>query len=302
MPELPEVEVAARNLRRWGVGRRVSGTTADPRAARIFRPATARALARLSGARLDEVRRIGKNLLLKFGPADKRKAAPPLGVWSHLGMTGKWVLRRAGDPAPASRRLSLALDDGRRLDYVDLRMFGRFRLVPGARFDEIPDLAALGPDPLADGVDVRRLGERLARVALPIKVALLDQTVLAGVGNIQASESLFRARLDPRRPARSLSPAELKRLARGIRDSIAFTLESFAKTGAEGDDADIAYVEENAPNPFLVYGRAGEPCPGHQRNKKAGKQGKQGTIVRIVQAGRATFYCPDCQSDCPGIG
>ena len=288
MPELPEVEVAARNLRRWGVGRRVSGTTADPRAARIFRPATARALARLRGARLDEVRRIGKNLLLTFEPPGKRGAAP-LGVWSHLGMTGKWVLRRAGDPAPASRRLSLALDDGRRLDYVDMRMFGRFRLVPGARFEDVPDLAALGPDPLNDGVDPRRLGERLARVALPIKVALLDQTVLAGVGNIQASESLFRAKIDPRRPARSLSPAELKRLAKGVRDSIAFTLKSFAKTGADGRDQDIAYVEEDAPNPFLVYGRAGEPCPGHKRAKSSG------TIVRIVQAQRATFYCPDCQ-------
>jgi formamidopyrimidine-DNA glycosylase len=295
MPELPEVEVAARNLRRWGVGRRVSGTAADPRAARIFRPSTARGLTRLRGARLDEVRRIGKNLLLTFGSPGKRGAAP-LGVWSHLGMTGKWVHRREADPAPASRRLSLALDDGSRLDYLDMRMFGRFRLVPGARFEEVPDLAALGPDPLTDGVDPRRLGERLARVALPIKVALLDQTVLAGVGNIQASESLFRARIDPRCPARSLSPADLKRLAKGIRDSIAFTLKSFAQAGADGGDEDIAYVEEDAPNPFLVYGRAGEPCPGHKGKKTSGK------IVRIVQAGRATFYCPDCQSDCPGIG
>jgi formamidopyrimidine-DNA glycosylase len=287
MPELPEVEVAARNLRRWGVGKRVSATAADPRAARIFRPATARALGRLRGKRLDEVRRIGKNLLLTFGaPGEDR-----LGVWSHLGMTGKWVRRRADDPPPPSRRLSLALDDGARLDYVDMRMFGRFRLVPRARFEEVPDLAALGPDPLIDGVDARRLGERLARVALPIKVALLDQTVLAGVGNIQASESLFRAKIDPRRPARSLSPAELKRLARGIRDSIAFTLKSFGKTGADGRDEDIAYVEENAPNPFLVYGRAGEPCPAGKR----GQAGKHGTIVRIVQAQRATFYCPSCQ-------
>jgi formamidopyrimidine-DNA glycosylase len=285
MPELPEVEVAARNLRRWGVGRRVSGTTADPRAARIFRPATARALGRLRGTRLDEVHRIGKNLLLTF----VARGADPLGVWSHLGMTGKWVRRRAGDPATASRRLSLALDDGSRLDYVDMRMFGRFRLIPGARFTEVPDLAALGPDPLTNGVDPRRLGERLARVAAPIKVALLDQTVLAGVGNIQASESLFRARIDPRRPARSLSPAELKRLAKGVRDSIAFTLKSFAKTGADGGDEDIAYVEENAPNPFLVYGRAGEPCPGNKRDKDHGQ------IVRMVQAQRATFYCPKCQ-------
>ncbi len=122
----------------------------------------------------------------------------------------------------------------------------------------------------------------------PIKVALLDQTLLAGVGNIQASESLFRAGIDPRRPARSLSAAEVKRLATSIRKSIDFTLKTFAVAGADGGGADIGYVEERtAPNPFLVYGRAGERCPGKE---------SKGVIVRIVQAGRATFYCPRCQT------
>src|SRR6185312_1971276 len=189
------------------------------------------------------------------------------------------------DPPLPSRRLSLALDDGTRLDYVDMRMFGRFRLVPGARFDQIPDLAALGPDPLNDGVDAGRLLQRLQRVRLPIKVALLDQTVLAGVGNIQASEALFRAKIDPRRPARSLSRAEVGRVAAGVRASIAFTLKAFARTGADGGDADIAYVEEDAPNPFRVYGRAGTRCP----------RCKGADVVRIVQAQRSTFYCPNCQ-------
>lgn len=281
MPELPEVEVAARNLRRWALGRRVRDTESDRRAARIFRPATARALARLRGARVDEVRRVGKNLLLTLTPARGQR----LGVWSHLGMTGKWVRRRASDPPLPARRLSLALDDGTRLDYVDLRMFGRFRPVPGARFTELPDLAALGPDPLNDGVDADRLFRRLAGVRLPIKVALLDQTVLAGVGNIQASEALFRARIDPRRPARSLSRAEVGRVAAGVGASIDFTLKAFAKTGADGGDADIAYVEENAPNPFRVYGRASTRCP---RCKRA-------DILRIVQAQRSTFFCPNCQ-------
>jgi formamidopyrimidine-DNA glycosylase len=287
VPELPEVEVAARNLHRWGVGHRVRATASDPRAARIFRPGAPRVLARLRGARLDEVRRVGKNLLLTLTSAggNGRARPEPLGVWSHLGMTGKWVHRRDGDPAPPSRRLSLSLDDGSRLDYVDMRMFGRFRLVPGARFEAVPDLAALGPDPLTDGVDAARLFDRLQRLRLPIKVALLDQTVLAGVGNIQASETLFRAKIDPRRPARSLSRAEVKRLGAGIRASIAFTLKSFAKAGADGREADIAYVEENAPNPFLVYGRAGTRCP----------RFKHGDIVRIVQAQRATFFCPKCQ-------
>jgi formamidopyrimidine-DNA glycosylase len=188
--------------------------------------------------------------------------------------------------------VELDLVGGARLCYVDRRMFGRFRLVPGARFESIPEIAALGPDPLNDGIDVPAFATRLARMkTTPIKVALLDQTLLAGVGNIQASESLFRARIDPRRPARSLSWTEVKRLAAAIHKSIDFTLKTFAEAGADGGDADIGYVEERtAPNPFLVYGRAGERCPQCPSNST------KGVIVRIVQAGRATFYCPRCQS------
>lgn len=281
MPELPEVEVAARNLRRWMARRRVRAARADVRARRILRPGAPASLKVLAGARFEEVERIGKNLLLTFGGR-----AGPVGVWSHLGMTGKWLHRTAKDPAPPASRVELELDDGTRVHYVDRRMFGRFRVVPGARFDRLAEIAALGPDPLTDGIDAPALHARLARLGTPIKVAMLDQGLLPGVGNIQASESLFRAGIDPRRPARSLSTGEVKRLATAILESIRFTLETFAAAGADGGDADIGYVEERtAPNPFLVYGRAGAPCPGC----------KIGTIVRIVQAQRATFFCPRCQ-------
>lgn len=281
MPELPEVEVAARNLRRWGAKKTIRAVRADQRAARIFRPATPKAVEGLAGARLVSVDRRGKNLLLTL----ERGRGDRLGVWSHLGMTGKWLRRAAAGPAPPATRVELDLA-GARLCYVDRRMFGRFRLVPGARFDELPEIAALGPDPLRDGIDADQFAARLARLRAPIKVALLDQTLLAGVGNIQASESLFRARIDPRRPARALSAAEVRRLSAAIRASIDFTLETFAAAGADGGKADIGYVEEGtAPNPFLVYGRAGARCP----------RGKGGKIVRIVQAGRATFFCPRCQ-------
>jgi formamidopyrimidine-DNA glycosylase len=290
MPELPEVEVAARNLRRWATGRTVRAVHADGRAGRIFRPSSARALGTLAGARFEDVRRRGKNLLVTLA---KPRSGAKLGVWSHLGMTGKWLRRRARDPAPRFARLQLDLDDGMTLHYADLRLFGRFRLVPGARFESLPDIAALGPDPLDDGIDPRRLAERLARTRLPIKVAILDQMLLPGVGNIQASEGLFRAGIDPRRPARSLTRPEVARLAKGLLASIRYTLGTFARSGADGDDADIDYVEERkTPNPFLVYGRAGEPCPRHAPAKRR-RDG--GTIVRIVQAARATFYCPRCQ-------
>jgi formamidopyrimidine-DNA glycosylase len=289
MPELPEVEVAARNLRRWALGRKVRAIDFDRRAARILRPASARALGVLTGARFEDVRRRGKNLLLTLARA-KRES---IGIWSHLGMTGKWLRRRASEPPPRFARLRLDLDDGSSLHYLDLRLFGRFRLVPGAHFQALADIQALGPDPLEDGIDVGRLATRLARTRLPIKVAILDQTLLPGIGNIQASEGLFRAGIDPRRTARSLSRAELGRLARGLLASIRFTLGTFARSGADGAGGDIEYVEERRiENPFLVYARAGERCPRRLRGKKGGDGG---TIARIVQAQRATFFCPRCQ-------
>jgi len=314
MPELPEVEVAARNLRRWAVGRRVRAVRAERSAARILRPGSPRALGTLAGARFQDVERRGKNLLITLTKPDRpargrRRASPAgalrgrvrepfegsllIGVWSHLGMTGKWLRRRTRDPEPRFARLRIDLDDGAALYYADLRLFGRFRVVPGARFEALPEIAALGPDPLRDGIDPRRIADRLSRTRLPIKVAIMDQTLLPGVGNIQASEGLFRAAIDPRRPARSLSRAELARVARGLLDSIRYTMKTFRESGADGADADIEYVEERRiANPFLVYGRAGERCPRRVRGKKGGDGG---TIVRIVQAQRATFYCPRCQ-------
>ena len=113
--------------------------------------------------------------------------------------------------------MSLGLDNQKFLRYADMRLFGWLALVEGARFEGVPEIAALGPDPLTDGVSTRQLGARLSRSRRPLKLDLMDQNVLAGLGNIQVSEALFRARLDPRRPGKSLSPPELRRLVGGIR-------------------------------------------------------------------------------------
>ncbi len=275
MPELPEVEFAARALRRWARGRRIQAAELDPRARRIFRPAAPAAFAReVSGARVREIGRIGKHLLVTL-----ERDGAPLGLLSHLGMTGKWVLEpRAGGAPPSHSRARFRLDDGRVLHYQDPRLFGRLRLVPGARFEEVPEIAALGPDPLASGIDQGRLGEALSRTRLAIKPKLLDQRLLPGVGNIHASEACFRARIDPRRPSRSLSRAEVRRLADAVLASFRMTLE--AEKGPE-----ITYVEEGGANPFLVYGREGERCP---RCRRA-------DLRRVVQAQRSTYFCPRCQ-------
>jgi len=274
MPELPEVEFAARTLRRLALGRRVARAVADPRARRLFRPASAAAVTgALTGARLEAVGRHGKQLLLTL-------SAPggPLGLLSHLGMTGKWTGGPAALPGPHAR-LSLTLDDGTALHYDDPRMFGRLRLVPGADFAAVADLAALGPDPLLHGIDAAALRAGLARTRRPVKVALLDQALLAGVGNIHAAEACWRARLDPRRRADRLSPAEVAALARALRATFRFAL-------ARLDGPDILYLEEGGENPFHVYGRDGARC----RHPGCG-----GVVRRLVQAQRATFLCPRCQ-------
>ena len=256
MPELPEVEIAARNLRAWAIGRRVVRAEADDGARRIFRPERPRAFtAAVAGLRIGDVRRIGKQLLIRL---DGRRPGA-LGVVSHLGMTGKWLRRLPGEAPPSHSRARLALEDGQTLHYRDPRLFGRLRL--------------------EDGIDEGRLAEALARRSIPIKIALLDQALLPGVGNILASEALFRARIDPRRKANALTRPEVKRLRVAVLAAIEDTL-------ARESGPEPRYVEEpGSENPFLVYARAGETCP----------RCRKGRIARLVQAQRSTFYCPRCQ-------
>jgi formamidopyrimidine-DNA glycosylase len=269
MPELPEVEWAARRLRAWLGGGRIA--RAEVHDARILRGARPAAIARVvKGRRVKSIERRGKwmHLALDDGTA----------LFSHLGMTGKWVKRAPRDPPERFERARL---DGRRVSarYLDPRLFGRLFVVPSG--GEPPTAwSELGPDPLRDRIDAKALAARFARTGRSIKEALLDQTVLAGVGNIQASEALFRARIDPRRPARTLEAKEVRALLRAIDASIAFTLGSFGP-------GDVMYVEEGeTENPFLVYDKKGEPCP------------RCGTpIATIKQAGRTTFYCPRCLGD-----
>lgn len=275
MPELPEVEIAARNLRAWTAGRRLRAVDADPKARYVFRPAHPADFARaLAGVRFGAIRRIGKQLLVTLD-----RDGAPLGLLAHLGMTGKWLLREPGDLPTRFSRARFHLDDGSVLHFVDMRLFGRLRLVPGARFEEVPEVAALGPDPLEHGIDPDRLHEALTRSKLPVKVRIMDQALLPGVGNIQASEALFRARLDPRRRSASLSRREAGALARAV-------LASVRESIAREEGPEISYVEEpGSENPFQVYARAGERCPRCRR----------GELRRVVQAQRSTFFCPRCQ-------
>jgi formamidopyrimidine-DNA glycosylase len=266
MPELPEVEIARRNLERWFDGHRV--VSAEAEKTRIFRGADPKRFEGIRG-RLESVRRKGKYLMMAF-EGDQ-------GLVAHLGMTGKWVRRPKGHPEPYSRA-RFVLDDGDVIHYRDPRLFGRMEPCDASALTDVPAVAALGPDALDEMPDPKALQAALGKLSAPIKIVLMDQARIAGLGNIHAAEALFRARLHPGRKAKSLKPEEWKRLAKGIRDAVRFALER-----QEGEE--IQYVEEGGTeNPFLIYGRAGEKCS------------RCGTKVQsFAQGGRTTFFCPKCQ-------
>ncbi len=267
MPELPEVEFARRALSRWFRGRKLVRTGGDF-SLRTFRDSDVSIFKALKGP-LTKAERRGKYLLLSFGK---------LGLVAHLGMTGKFLRRAPGEEVRWSRA-HFELDSGDIIHLVDPRMFGSIDAVPSSELHKRKAVAKLGLDPLNDGLTPAQLREALGNSKQPLKVALMDQERLAGLGNIHAAEALFRARLHPSRTAGSLSPKDWSALAKAIRDTIAFALK------VEGDGDDIEYVEEpGAQNPFLIYGRAGTPC----RRCKT-------TVESFTQGGRTTHFCAKCQ-------
>ena len=268
MPELPEVESARRLLSRWLTGRRVARAEAEP--VRTFRGAERARFEAIRG-RLLEARRKGKYLLLTFEGGR--------GLLAHLGMTGKFVLRPAGHVEPYSRA-RFVLDDGSVIHYRDPRLLGRMEPAPAERLWELPAIKLLGVDPVNDGLSVAQLRAALAGSRQELKVALMDQSRVAGLGNIYAAEALYRAGLHPQRRVSSLKGPEWERLAQGIHATLRLALEQ------EEQGEEIQYLEEGGgvENPFLIYGRAGGPCAACGREIKS-----------ITQGGRTTHFCPGCQ-------
>ena len=190
MPELPEVEIASRHLRSWWACRCVEQL--DIPRTRVVRGQAPAAFAVLLGLRLVDVERRGKWMLLSFEGGH--------GLLSHLGMTGKWVRRKASAPKTPHARATFLLDDAHALDYRDPRLFGRLEVGPLQALRQRKALLELGPEPL-ESLDVPRLHDALHATRRSLKEALMDQRLLAGLGNIHVGESLFRARLNPERPA-----------------------------------------------------------------------------------------------------
>ncbi|MDE7242109.1 bifunctional DNA-formamidopyrimidine glycosylase/DNA-(apurinic or apyrimidinic site) lyase [Desulfovibrio sp.] len=282
MPELPEVETVARTLAPHVNGSRITGVE-------VLRASAVHPLslppATLAGLVIAGVRRRGKLILLDVAPADKPRnpGGVPSLVAVHLRMTGRLLPRPAGTaPGPYTRwLLDLEKPDGtpQRLFFDDTRAFGTvFAATPGL-LQQWEFWRGLGPEPLEltpDGFD-RRLSGRRA-----IKAALLDQRVVAGIGNIYADEALHRAGIDPRRPVADLGPAERRRLLGALKDVLALAIDQCGSSIRDYRDAD-----GNAgafQNSFAVYGRAGKACLG------CGE-----TLSGRRVAGRATVFCPRCQ-------
>jgi formamidopyrimidine-DNA glycosylase len=282
MPELPEVETVMRALQARLQGRVLLRAVA--RRPDLRWPLPPGLAERLTGARVAGFRRRGKYILMRLDSH-----------WSvllHLGMSGRMVLGPAMGSGGANsitlhEHLELETDDGWRVGFVDPRRFGSVDLVETAHEDAHRLLAGLGPEPLEDSFSVSVLTDALRGKRTPIKAALLDQKIVAGLGNIYVSEALYRAGISPQRQASSVPGVRAVRLVPAIKQTL---LEAIAAGGSSLRDfiqpgGELGYFQ----HAWKVYGREGEPCP-----LCPGPPSCAG-VRRITQAGRSTFYCPRTQ-------
>jgi len=269
MPELPEVETIARGLRRALVGAEI--VAVEVRKAKMAQAPTGLDFAEsLRGERIAGIERRAKVVVIALGSGRR--------LLTSLRMTGRLVVQRLEERDFPATYVVLALADGRRLAFADVRTFGRMRLIePNEPWD-----ADLGPEPLERAFTGERFGAILAKRRTPIKALLLDQRRVAGIGNIYACESLWLAGIRPSRPAGSLRGPARERLRRSIIDVLERAIEMRGTT--VDDYVDAEGLKGGFQNALAVYGRLGEGCP------RCGSP-----IRRTVIAGRGTWWCGQCQ-------
>lgn len=271
MPELPEVETVMRGLDARLTGRVI--VRAQLHRPDLRWPIPPELPTILTGATVLGFRRRGKFMLMRLDSG--------MSVLIHLGMSGRMLIDA---PFTAHEHLTIETNDGGRVGFVDPRRFGALDLVPTDSEDSHKLLAGMGPEPLGNEFSAPVLLAALEGKATPIKAALLDQRIVAGIGNIYASEALFRARISPRRLAGALGPARVDRLVPAIKDTL---IEAIAAGGSSLRDyvqpsGELGYFQ----HAWKVYGRAGEPC-----ERCPGLPACAG-IRSVVQAGRSSYYCP----------
>jgi formamidopyrimidine-DNA glycosylase len=267
MPELPEVETTVRGLARVLEGRRIARVEAR-------RPDLRRALPVGLGQRLTGARVVGLHRRAKYGVIDTDRGDS---LVFHLGMSGHWRI----DPSETLKHdhFIIDTDEGHRLALNDARRFGSLDLISTADLEEWPPFKALGPEPF--DLTAPELKRRLVGRNAAVKLLLLDQRIVAGLGNIYVCEALYRAGIHPARAGGGISLERLKRLVPAIHDVLEEAIAAGGSTLRDfaSPDGELGYF----PKSFAVYDREGKPC-------HCG-----GTVRRIVQGGRSTFYCPRCQ-------
>jgi len=270
MPELPEVETTVRGLARFLDGARITRVTLNR--ADLRRPFPSDLVQVVTGAQVTGLSRRAKYGLIHFD----RDAT----MIFHLGMSGRWRI----DPETPELHDHLLLETAtHRFALCDPRRFGSVDLVATPRLDQWPQFAALGPEPLGPGLTPAHLKAALAGKTQAIKLCLLDQRIVAGLGNIYVCEALWRAGIRPTKPAGKVTGAQLARLVPAIRD----VLEASIRDGGSSlrdyarPDGELGYFASS----FDVYGRADEAC----------RRNDGGVITRVAQGGRSTWFCPICQ-------
>ncbi|MFW3169484.1 bifunctional DNA-formamidopyrimidine glycosylase/DNA-(apurinic or apyrimidinic site) lyase [Geodermatophilus sp. CPCC 206100] len=284
MPELPEVEVVRRGLAQWVAGRTVATVDVHhPRAVRRHLEGTEHFVHELTGRTVADARRRGKYLWLPLTETDGTPTGRAL--VAHLGMSGQLLVEKPSAPDETHLRARFTFTDGgRELRFVDQRTFGGLAVEPAAQDGGLPPrLAHIAIDPLEDSFDADAFTAALRRRRTEVKRALLDQTLIGGVGNIYADEALWRARLHGTRPTDRLTRAQVADLLDGVRDVLG---EALAQGGTSFDSL---YVDVNGQSGYFsrflaVYGQADRPCP------------RCGTpIVRESFMNRSSYSCPRCQ-------
>jgi len=267
VPELPEVETIRRQSEARLAGKTI--VCIEQKRFGIFHGKEED----LVGKKILGVRRFGKLLVFDF--SNKFSLA------IHLKMTGRLTLLEIGQRLPSHTHVIFSLDDGHRLTYSDSRRFGFAHLMLTAQIPKLPFLMKLGKEPLKD-LTLAHFSQILSKTKRAIKTLLLDQTKIAGIGNIYACESLWIAKISPERPANSLEPSERKKLF----DAIESVLRQGIRRGGASDNSyrNLLGGKGEYQNFFKVYAQVGKPC------SRCGTK-----LKRIVQAGRSTFFCPKCQ-------
>jgi formamidopyrimidine-DNA glycosylase len=286
MPELPEVETVRGGLAPVLEGQRL--VRVEARRPDLRFPLPADFVQVLTGARVLSLTRRAKYLLARLDREDT--------LVMHLGMTGRFEIARpdglarpgkfhaAPEPDPRHAHILFETEAGTKVTYYDPRRFGYMALVNSATLNLHPWFAGLGPEPLSADFDARRLQDAFAGRKQGPKTLLLDQRIVAGLGNIYVCEALHRARISPFRPAGRISRPRLERLAVAVREVLQAAIEAGGSTLRDYASAEgaLGYFQHS----FRVYDREGRPCA---------NAGCPGVIHRKVQGGRSTFYCPVCQ-------